>query len=252
VRLTNGVSIARMMEPLLVAAAQPPCVALDVAHNVCAHADAIRAAGARLVVFPELSLTGYELDAAAVAPADRALGPIVEACAATGAIALVGAPLEEGGARFIAALRIDGDGIMVAYRKSHLGGDELERFRPGDGPTVLDVDGWRVGLGICKDTGVAEHTAGTAALGVDLYAAGLVHLPEELAEQDARGERIAATCGSYVVFASFAGPTGWGYAATAGESTIWAPDGSVIARAGNEPGEIARAELDVRTAAART
>jgi predicted amidohydrolase len=232
-----------MRPPLTVAAAQPPCAALDVATNAAAHADAVRTARARLVVFPELSLTGYELDAAPVALDDPALQEIVTACAETGSVALVGAPVEEEGERFIAALRIDGDGVSVAYRKSHLGGDELGRFVDGDGPTVLDVDGWRVGLAICKDTGVVEHTDGTAALGVDLYAAGLVHLPEEIDEQDRRGERIAAACGAYVVFASFAGATGGGYEATAGESTIWAPDGTMLGRAGNSPGEVVEVEL---------
>jgi len=235
-----------MKGSLSVAAVQPPCVALDVVANARTHAKAIRTARARLVVFPELSLTWYELDAPPVATDDPALRAIVDACAETGSVALVGAPIEEGGARFIAAFRVDGDGVTVAYRKSHLGGDELNRFQDGDGPTVLDVDGWRVGLGICKDTGVAEHTTGTAALGVDLYAAGLVHLPEELEEQDARGERIAAACSSYVAFASFAGATGGGYDATAGESTIWSPDGRMIARAGAAAGEIARAELVTR------
>jgi predicted amidohydrolase len=229
--------------PLRIAAAQPPCDAHDVAANAQVHAEAVRAAKARVVAFPELSLTGYELDAGALSPADAALRPIVEACAETGSIAFVGAPIEEDGQRFIAALRIDGAGAAVAYRKSHLGGDEPARFTPGDGPTAVTVDGWRLGLGICRDTGVAAHTAGTAELGVDVYVAGLVHLAEELEEQDARGRRIAAACRSYVAFASFAGRTGGGYEATAGESTIWSPDGDVIARASDEPGDIARACL---------
>jgi len=228
---------------LSVAAAQPPCRALDVAANALAHAAAIRGAGARLVVFPELSLTGYELDAGPVQVTDPALRPIIEACAAADSVALAGAPVEKDGRRHIAALRIDCAGATVAYRKSYLGGDELTRFDPGDGPTVIDVDGWRVGLGICKDTGVSEHTAGTAALGIDVYAAGLVHGPDELEEQDARGQRFAAACRAYVAFASFAGPTGGGYGATAGESTIWSPGGSELARAGSRPGEIARATL---------
>ena len=52
----------------------------------------IRLARARIVVFPELSLTGYELDAEAVSP-DEALIVIAEACAQTNAIALAGAPV---------------------------------------------------------------------------------------------------------------------------------------------------------------
>jgi predicted amidohydrolase len=230
--------------PLTVAVAQPECRAGELVANARAHAAAVRAARARLVVFPELSLTGYDVDADPVDPADPALRPIAAACSGTGAIALAGAPVEEAGRRFVAALRIDGDGAAVVYRKAHLGGAEPRRFAPGAGAAAITVDGWRIGLGICKDTGVSEHTAATAGLGVDLYAAGLVHKPEELAEQDARGRRIAAACGAHVAFASFAGPTLGGYDETAGGSTIWSPDGAVMARAGTDPGAIARARLD--------
>lgn len=200
-------------------------------------------ARARVVVFPELSLTGYELNADAVDAEEAALRTIVAACAETQSIALVGAPVAEHGRRFIATLRIGETGAEVAYRKSHLGGDEPRRFSPGDGPATIDVDGWRVGLGICKDTGVPKHIAATAALDIDVYVAGVVHLPSELTEQDARGKRIAATCDSYVVFASFAGPAGGGYDETSGHSTIWSPDGRVLARARTSPGDVAVAEL---------
>ncbi len=161
-------------------------------------------------------------------------------------MAFVGAPVEADGSRYIAALRVDADGVTVAYRKSHLGGDELLDHAPGDGPTVLMVDGWRVGIGICKDTGVAAHTEATAGLGIDLYIAGLVHLPEEIDEQDARGQRIAAVSNAYVAFSSFAGPTGGGYNATAGQSTIWSPSGETLARATDACGEMALAILEPR------
>jgi predicted amidohydrolase len=229
-----------MRAPLTVAAAQPACVAGDVPANAGAHADAIRAARARLVVFPELSLTGYELDAPPVDAA--ALAPIVEACAAAGTVALVGAPVADPRLH-IAMLRVDGAGVRVAYRKGWLGGAEPARFAAGDGPVVLAVDGWRVGLGICKDTGVFQHVAGIAALDVDLYAAGLVHRPEELPEQEARGVVIARACRAHVVFASFAGATGDVFTETAGCSAIWSPDGRAVARAGAEPGGLVRATL---------
>ena len=134
----------------------------------------------------------------------------------------------------------------VAYRKSFLGGDEPGRFSPGDGPVALQVDSWRVGLGICKDTGVDQHVSGIAALGVDLYVAGLAHLPEELAVQEERAARIARTCDAYVAFASFAGATGGGFARTAGVSSIWRKDGQAIARAGPEPGGVICAALGER------
>jgi predicted amidohydrolase len=232
-----------MRGSLSIAVVQPPCTPRDVAANARTHAQAVYAARSRVVVFPELSLTGYELDAEPVSVDDPALAQVMGACAETGSVAFAGAPVEEGGRRYIAALMVNGSGVRVAYRKSHPGGDEVSRFETGDGPTVITVDGWRLGMAICRDTGLDEHTAGTAGLGVDAYLAGVVHRAGDLAEQGARGRRIAAACHAYVAFASFAGPTGWGYDATAGESTIWSPDGRVLARADGEPRGIARAEL---------
>ena len=143
-----------MPEPLSICVAQPSCVPYDVGANSVTHAATIRAVAARVVVFPELSLTGYELDAPAIRPDDPRLAPIIEACAETGSLALVGAPVEgEAGRPYIGMLAIDGTGAGVAYRKMWLGGAESDRFAPGPKPAVLDVDGWRLGLAICKDTG---------------------------------------------------------------------------------------------------
>jgi len=79
-----------MPEPLLLAVAQPACTPYDVAANATRHAQVVRATNARVVVFPELSLTGYELDAPALDPKDERLAPLTEACADTGALALAG------------------------------------------------------------------------------------------------------------------------------------------------------------------
>ena len=242
-RAAARATVAAMRPRLEIAAAQPAC-AQDVSANALEHARAIRAAGARLVVFPELSLTGYELDAEAVSAHDEALLPLVEACEETGTVALVGAPVDGGGGRLhIGMLRVGAAGVDVVYRKSYIGGAERTRFTPGDGPVALEVDGWRVGVGICKDTGVERHVEEIAALDVDVYAAGLVHRPDELAVQEERAVRIARSCGAYVAFASFAGAAGGRYDRTAGRSSIWAPDGTPLARAGPQPGGIARASL---------
>lgn len=232
---------------LTVAAAQPPVVGGDLSGAVRAHAEAVRGARSRLVVFPELSLTGYELDAPAVDVADAVLQPLVDACRETGSVALVGAPVQapagadggDDGAVSIGMLRVDEGGARVVYRKTWLGEREAGRFVPGDGPRVTEVDGWRVGLGICKDTGAAQHTVGTAALGVDVYAAGVVHHREELAEQEARAVMIARTCDAYVILASCAGATGGGYLQTAGCSGIWSPQGAALAKAGTHAGSLA-------------
>jgi predicted amidohydrolase len=233
-----------MREGLVIAVAQPRCVSFDVAANALIHADAVRTANARVVVFPELSLTGYELDADTIDPSDPRLAPIVVACAETGSLALVGAPVSgEAGRPHIAVLAVDGGGASVAYRKTWLGGAEPDRFAPGDAPAVLEVDGWRLGLAICKDTGVPQHAADAASLGIDAYVAGTCESPEDAARQDERARRIASDHDVWVAFASFAGATGGGYAETAGRSGIWSADGAVVVQAGRGAGEVVRTTL---------
>lgn len=235
---------ARTREPLLIAVAQPLSVPREMEMNALVHAATVRSAGARVVVFPELSLTGYELDAEPVTADDERLAPIVEACAEVDAVALVGVPVEgENGGAHIAMLAVDADGASVAYRKMWLGEEESERFTPGDSPAAYEVDGWRLGLAICKDTGVERHAAETAALGIDAYVAGTVKAADEAALQEERLRAVARDHGVWAALASFAGPTGGGYDQTAGGSGVWSPQGEAVARAGPEIGAVARATL---------
>jgi predicted amidohydrolase len=90
--------------------------------NAEAHALTVLAARARLVVFPELSLTGYDLAAPAVAADDPVLAAIVDACGTMNTLALVGAPIEvpadDGavGGRAIAILLVDAHGSVRDLR----------------------------------------------------------------------------------------------------------------------------------------
>jgi predicted amidohydrolase len=234
----------RMREPLVIAVAQPLCMPYDIAVNAATHAATVRSVGARVVVFPELSLTGYELDAPAIEAGDLRLVPIVEACASAGSVALVGAPVRvEAGRSHIALLAVDGAGVTLAYHKMWLGTDECTRFTPGGTPAVLDLDGWRLGLAICKDTGVPQHATDTAALGIDAYVAATLKSAEEAGLQAERARRVATHHRVWVAVASFAGSTGGGFAHAAGRSSILTPDGVVIAQAGPQPGAVARATL---------
>jgi len=233
------------MRSLVIAVAQPRVEPFDVAVNATRHAAAVRAATARVVVFPEMSLTGYELDAPIVALDDPRLAPVVEACAARDTVALVGAPVE---GPYIAMLAIDRNGARVAYRKMHPHTSE-ERFLAGPSPEVLEVDGWRLGLAICRDTGVEEQVTRTAALGIDAYVAGVLDAPEGDVVVAERARRVTAEYGVWVAVSSFAGPTGSGYTESAGRSGIWTPDGRVAARAGRTPGEIARATMTAESLA---
>ena len=231
-----------MQRSLSLAVAQPRCVPHDVAANAAAHAQAVHAADARVVVFPEMSLTGYELDAAPVLPDDERLRPLIAACAERGTLALVGAPVPGPDGPHIGVLAVDADGARVVYGKVYLHGTEVVGFVPGE-PAVIEVNGWRLGLAVCRDTGVPEHAARTAALGMDVYVAGVVHSDREAGLHGERARRVAAEHGVFVATAAFAGPTGGGYARTCGRSGIWSPVGALLAEAGAAPDEVARAVL---------
>ncbi|MGU3435005.1 carbon-nitrogen hydrolase family protein [Actinomycetes bacterium M1A6_2h] len=225
-----------MIDSLRVAVGQP-LVGVDLHASIRAHAALVLAARADVMVFPELSLTGYRFDAPPVEFGD--LDELAAACRAVVTTALVGAPILENGRRSIAFLRVDSNGVVVAYRKSFLSDDEKQHFAPGPGATAIDIDGWRVGLGVCKDTGVDDHIADTAALGIDLYACGVVHHRTELTEQRRRATHIASRCGANVAMASCAGPTGEGFEHTAGHSTIVSPSCEVLAEASEIAGDYA-------------
>jgi predicted amidohydrolase len=237
-------------DDLTVAAAQPLCVPRDVTANAFSHAEVIRAADARVVAFPELSLTGYELDASAVDPGDERLGPMIAACAMTGSVALVGAPTSDGRGDHISVIAVDGSGARVVYRKMWLSETEAQRFVPGSSPASIEVDGWRLGLAICKDTGVPVHAEATCRLGIDAYVAGVLDSADDASVQDERARRIASDHGVWVVVASFAGSTGGGYELAAAQSRIWSPDGVVVASAGRDIGRVARATLTRRRSSA--
>ncbi len=108
---------------------------------------------------------------------------------------------------------------------------------------MLDVGGWRLGLAICKDTGVPRHASDTAALGIDVYVAAVLESVGDAAVQEERARRVVADHRVPVAVAGFAGSTGGGYDHAAGRSGIWSADGAVIAQAGPEVGAITRATL---------
>lgn len=98
--------------------AQPHVVAGDIVANLDAHAALIDRSHVRLVVFPKLSLTGYELDTPPINIASDLMGPLVSICAATDSVALVGAPVVSDGQHYIATVLVDSTGSTVVYRKT--------------------------------------------------------------------------------------------------------------------------------------
>ncbi|MFI1194780.1 carbon-nitrogen hydrolase family protein [Micromonospora sp. NPDC020750] len=242
-----------LRQPLRVAAAQIEAVGGDLTGNAAAHAAAIAGAadlGASLVVFPELSLCGYDYPLLAadvarceVAPGDPALRTVGQACRERGVTAVVGGCARRADGWAIAAHVVGPDGAVAAtYHKRHLDADERKVFVPGTTDTLVRVRGWRLGLGVCYDASFPEHARGLALAGADAY---LVSGAFTVGDSDHRRSVYfparALENTSYVVFANFAGTHGgWRFA---GHSAVYAPDGRPLADAGASAG-LAVADLD--------
>ena len=116
-----------MSSPVLVAA-QCAVQAGDLVANLALHLDFMRRAGeldARLIIFPELSLSGYEpaLAGALAQPADSPLlEPLCSLAMTAGMTAVVGLPLRVPGRDKpqIAACILHPDGSRAIYTKQYL------------------------------------------------------------------------------------------------------------------------------------
>ena len=145
-----------------IAIAQVNCVVGDLAGNaakILRYCKEARAAGAGLVLTPELALCGYP-------PEDLLLRDgFYRECAhalerlareVSGIALVIGHPYQEDGKRYNAASMISDGRIIGTYCKHTLPNytvfDEARYFEPGGRPYVFQIGETRFGLNICEDT----------------------------------------------------------------------------------------------------
>jgi predicted amidohydrolase len=241
-------------EALRVGAAQFDAVAGDIAANVAVHERLIDEAGGlgvEVLVFPELSLPGYASsvldqvpERCVVDPEGPDLKPVRDACLRNRVVAVVGGSLRSARGQGLSAIVIDRQGgICATYDKQHLDDREKGWFVPGTSACMIEVDGWRLGLGICYDASFPEHGRALALEGADAY---LVSAAFPVGDSDHRRSVYfparALENTFYVAFANFVGAHD--ELDYCGRSAVHGPDGRVLADAGPDRSGIAVAELD--------
>lgn len=222
------------------AAAQSVSLAGDLAANLRTHLDFITAAadaGVELLLFPELSLTGYEPTLAAALTlegTDARLRPLREACRVAGLTAVVGTPIQGPTGLQIGALILGADGSCRVHTKEYLHPGEAPPFVPGSGGDLLEVRGLKAALAICADSNHEAHADGAHARGADLYLASAVIGPTGYPADSVRLAGHARRLGMLVLLANHGAPTG-GYACV-GRSAFWQADGGcLVAAPGDGP-----------------
>ncbi|MEU7895194.1 carbon-nitrogen hydrolase family protein [Nonomuraea sp. NPDC049152] len=241
-------------ESLIVAVAQISAEPGDVRANARSAAALVHSAadaGARLLLFPELSLVGYDLSlltdpSSWVSENDPRLDVIRQAVQERGVTTVVGAAYRwPDDTKWIASLVMRPDGEIHVHGKRNLHGLERSMFQPaGKGP-LLDIDGWRVALAICYDAGVPTHAEDAARDGADVYAASALYTQAEERRIDVHFAARAMDHRMFAVVANYAG-TGAGWESCGG-SGLWHPDGRRLTQAGTDPGlftmTLSRSEL---------
>lgn len=206
------------------------------------------AAGADLLVTPEMWLGGYNIGAARInalasrAPEHRqAVAEIAQrhTLAIIAGLTTAAAPRPHNSAIAVAA-----DGAEVAhYGKTHLFGD-IDRRQFSQGPTapsVFTLNGWQLGLAICYDIEFAEHARGLALQGAELILTPTANMQEFPSVSKRIVPTRAEENGLYVAYCNYVGQEGdirYG-----GCSCVCAPDGSHLAEASANSSEILYAQL---------
>jgi len=235
----------------------------EVDRNLATARQAILAAadaGARIVVLPELTPSGYVFSDAAEA---RALAEPADGQTVTGwaqlaerhDLVIVGGFCELGGHGqvFNSAVVVDRDGVRAIYRKAHLWDAEADFFVPGDAePPVTDTRHGRIAVMICYDVEFPEWVRLPALGGADLLAVP-TNWP---AEPVPAGERpmmvanvqVAAFANRMFIAAACRCGTERGVSWTGG-SIIAGPDGYPLAGpAGADEPELVLADCDLALA----
>lgn len=229
------------------AAAQTKPVRCGFAENLEQHLDLVAIAsaeGAETVVFPELSLTGYELDLArdqAFSEDDPRLCPLLESADATSTTLIVGAPFRTDDLLHIAAFVLSPRRSVEIYTKRHLGAfprrtvpdgsvppAEATVFEPGDREPVVQLGDSIRGVGICADTSRPSYVERAARRGARSYFASMFVVPSDVEEDTSRLRGYAELHSMPVVFSNYGGPSG-GLPA-GGESAVWSETGDLVAR----------------------
>ena len=215
-----------------------------------------QSAGAHIVVFPEMVLTGYPVEDLALRPSFQSASQsaIAElASELTGEIvAIVGYLDQVNGAPQNMVAVISGGEIKARYAKCHLPNygvfDEYRNFVPGDKTLVVRIHGVDVGIAICEDLWIdGGITAQLAA-----RKPGLIIVPNgspyERAKDDVRLALVtkrARQAAAPLVYVNMTG--GQDDLVFDGDSIVVDKEGAVIARSPQFADDLRVVDIDVAT-----
>ena len=242
-------------EKYLVALVQMNGVFLDVRRNTQAAEAAVREAagkGAKLIVFPEALLTGYQADRLAEAcmlaepegrPNMQGFRKLAREC---GVFLLVPFFEKRGEGVFNSAVLIDDNGQDAGvYSKTHLTGSEKGILLAGDRLSVWDTPLGRIGCLICYDICFPETVRSLALSGAQVILVPAAWGSEKYYRNWWDLNVACRALDNLVYLAAVNRPGSAGGEGFAGRSKVCDPVGTVIGQCGDSSEEILYAEIDL-------
>src|SRR3954462_3787721 len=197
-----------------------------------------RAAGADLVLFPELAVTGYPPEDLLLRPrvvraARRSLGPV--AAATEGIVALVGTPWFDGDLYNACAVCAGGE-VKAVYRKRFLPNygvfDEERYFAPGRDLILLELGKTLIGPTVCEDMWQPGPPATELALAGAELVVNVSASPYHLGKEREREEMLITRARDNSCFVAFCNAVGGqDELIFDGHSMVLDEEGKVLARA---------------------
>jgi predicted amidohydrolase len=222
-----------MNEITTIALAQIAAQKGDVEANIQKHLRMIDIACCQesaFIVFPELSLTGYEPTLArelAFDLRDHRLDPLREACRQKQITVIAGAPIKRPNNLALGAFVLFPNGTCTAYSKRYLHPGEEKYFVPHDWNPLLVHGEDVMSLAICADINNPLHAKTAYENNATVYLASVLMTPNGYSNDTALLKKYAREYHMTVMMANYCGFTG-GYEA-AGRSIVIDSHGRTLA-----------------------
>lgn len=212
--------------------AQMASVAGHIDENVKKHQDMVITAtqnAVDIIVFPELSLIGYEPSLAeglALPPEDIKFDVFQSMSDEYGISIAVGYPVKFSDGIKITMIIFQPEKETLFYSKQLLHPDEIPFFKQGKQQTTVSVAGKVVVPEICYESLQPAHALEAAKLGADLYVASVAKSANGVVRAYEHYPAIAKKHGMFVLMANAVGKAD--NFICAGQSAIWDREGKLL------------------------
>jgi len=221
-----------------VAIAQIEAIKGNVEKNIENHLKWIKQAiknKADMLVFPELSVTGYEPDLAeklATSQDDVRLDEIQSLSDKNGITIGVGLPTKEENDIFISMIIFQPHKERITYSKQYLYPPEEPIFKAGKNPLVLNFETEIVSPAICYETSNKAHCEFAKRNKATIYIASVLSSINGIDTELKKLSGIAKNNNMVTLMANYVGESG-GYKC-AGKSSVWDATGKLIGQLDSE------------------